>query len=81
MSFVKTDEEEAFSFLTIASTLEWIRKVTGSRTTSGERFSVTASLELARAAFCAGWPLLNAVGGVDVGIGFVWSAINWRIYH
>lgn len=69
MTSVETDEDEAFSLLTIASTPERVRRVIGSQATPGECLVVTWPLALAGATFCTSWSLLNTVvGGVVVGL-------------
>lgn len=82
VSSTENDKEEAFSFLTISSTSERVRRVTGFWKASDECFVMTGSLGLTGVTFCASWPLLDVVvGRAGVSTWFVWLAINQRIYH
>lgn len=63
MRSMETDEEEPFSFVTKTLTSGLVKKVTGSRTTSDERFMIVEPSLLVGASSRVGCPLLDVAEG------------------
>lgn len=72
ISFVESDQEEPFSSLTIAMTLERVRRLIGSRAASVESLVVTGSPIFMGVTFCVSKPLFDAtvtgVGAASLGV-------------